>query len=46
MSAAHDDGCLTDTLTAFEKAVDRTLDSQPGRRQGPEWGLMRGEPAA
>jgi glutamate-1-semialdehyde 2,1-aminomutase len=25
ISAAHDDACLTDTLTAFEKAVDATL---------------------
>src|SRR5215831_6726922 len=46
MSAAHDDGCLEDTLTAFEKAVDRTLEAQPDRRRGGEWGLMRGEPAA
>jgi len=46
MSAAHDDSCLKDTLTAFEKAVDRTLEAQPGKRHGPEWGLMRGEPAA
>jgi hypothetical protein len=26
MSAAHDDSCLKDTLTAFEAAIDRTLD--------------------
>jgi glutamate-1-semialdehyde 2,1-aminomutase len=25
ISAAHDDACLADTLTAFEKAVDLTL---------------------
>src|SRR5215468_7304953 len=29
MSAAHDDSCLRDTLTAFERAVDRTLDALP-----------------
>jgi hypothetical protein len=46
MSAAHDEGCLLDTLVAFEKAVDRTLDTQPGKRQGTQWGLLRGEPAA
>jgi hypothetical protein len=46
MSAAHDDGCLKDTLIAFEKAVDRTLDSQPEKKQGAKWGLLRGEPAA
>jgi hypothetical protein len=39
MSAAHDDSCLADTLRAFEVAVDRTLDTLPGRRH-------RGEPAA
>jgi glutamate-1-semialdehyde 2,1-aminomutase len=39
MSAAHDDSCLADTLRAFEAAVDRTLDTLPGRRH-------RGEPAA
>src|SRR6201987_2212317 len=33
MSAAHDDGCLKDTLTAFEKAVDRPLDALPTRRR-------------
>ena len=46
MSAAHDDSCLEDTLRAFEIAVDRTLDTLPDRRSGPQWGLMRGEPAA
>ena len=46
MSEAHDDSCLEDTLRAFEIAVDRTLDTLPGRRSGPQWGLMRGEPAA
>ncbi|MBV8402671.1 MAG: aminotransferase class III-fold pyridoxal phosphate-dependent enzyme, partial [Gammaproteobacteria bacterium] len=46
MSAAHDDSCLSDTLRAFETAVDRTLAAQPDKRHGGDWGLMRGEPAA
>jgi glutamate-1-semialdehyde 2,1-aminomutase len=28
ISAAHDDSCLADTLTAFEKAVDVTLNGE------------------
>ncbi|MHB1870350.1 MAG: aspartate aminotransferase family protein [Steroidobacteraceae bacterium] len=31
--AAHDQSCLTHTLTAFEKAVDATLDAQNRSRQ-------------
>lgn len=31
--AAHDEGCLKQTLGAFEIAVDRTLSSQSARRQ-------------
>jgi hypothetical protein len=33
-------------LIAFEKAVDRTLESQLEKKRGAKWGLMRGEPAA
>jgi len=44
--AAHDDSCLADTLRAFEVAVERTLEALPGTRRLPEFGLMRGEPAA
>ena len=36
----------TDTLGAFEVAIDRTLDALPGARRGREFGRMRGEPAA
>jgi len=46
MSAAHDESCLTDTLRAFEIAIDHTLDTLPDKRRTSEWGLMRGEPAA
>src|SRR3982075_2400193 len=35
MSAAHDDSCLKDTLTAFEVAIDRTLDSLGSTRRVP-----------
>src|SRR6202035_1743883 len=35
MSAAHDDSCLKDTLTAFEAAIDRTLDSHGSTRRVP-----------
>jgi len=35
MSAAHDDSCLKDTLTAFETAIDRTLDSLGTTRRMP-----------
>ena len=35
VSAAHDDSCLRDTLTAFEIAVDRTLDSLGTTRRVP-----------
>ena len=35
MSAAHDDSCLKDTLTAFETAIDRTLDSLGTTRRVP-----------
>ena len=35
MSAAHDEGCLLDTLAAFEKAVDRTLEASPSTRRLP-----------
>jgi glutamate-1-semialdehyde 2,1-aminomutase len=31
--AAHDEGCLRQTLTAFEVAVEQTLGAQGGRRQ-------------
>jgi glutamate-1-semialdehyde 2,1-aminomutase len=31
--AAHDEGCLKQTLSAFEVAIDTTVKSQPGRRQ-------------
>ena len=31
--AAHDDGCLKQTLAAFEVAVEQTLSAQGGRRQ-------------
>src|SRR6185437_8775254 len=31
--AAHDEGCLRQTLAGFEVAIDQTLKSQPGRRQ-------------
>ncbi|MGH8299100.1 MAG: aspartate aminotransferase family protein [Steroidobacteraceae bacterium] len=31
--AAHDEGCLKQTLAAFEVAIEQTLKSQPGRRQ-------------
>ncbi len=31
--AAHDEGCLKQTLAAFEIAVDRTLSAQSSRRQ-------------
>jgi glutamate-1-semialdehyde 2,1-aminomutase len=31
--AAHDDGCLKQTLSAFEVAVEQTLSAQRGRRQ-------------
>jgi glutamate-1-semialdehyde 2,1-aminomutase len=31
--AAHDDGCLKQTLAAFEVAVERTLSAQGARRQ-------------
>lgn len=31
--AAHDEGCLKQTLAGFEVAIDQTLKSQPGRRQ-------------
>ncbi len=34
VSAAHDDSCLSDTLRAFEIAVDRTLEALPGTRRG------------
>ena len=33
--AAHDDACLSDTLRAFEVAIDRTLDSLGNRRCVP-----------
>jgi len=35
MSAAHDEGCLLDTLAAFEKAIDRTLEASPSTRRQP-----------
>jgi glutamate-1-semialdehyde 2,1-aminomutase len=35
ISAAHDDSCLTDTLVAFEVAVDRTLDALPSTHRVP-----------
>src|SRR6202522_1686812 len=35
MSAAHDDSCLKDTLTAFETAIDRTLRSVGISRKMP-----------
>jgi hypothetical protein len=35
MSAAHDDSCLKDTLTAFETAIDRTLNSLGTTRRVP-----------
>jgi glutamate-1-semialdehyde 2,1-aminomutase len=35
MSAAHDDSCLHDTLTAFEVAIDRTLGSLGTTRRVP-----------
>jgi glutamate-1-semialdehyde 2,1-aminomutase len=35
MSAAHDDSCLKDTLTGFEVAIDRTLDSLGTTRRVP-----------
>ena len=35
VSAAHDDGCLRDTLSAFEVAVDRTLESLGNTRRVP-----------
>src|SRR6201998_1672248 len=35
VSAAHDGSCLTDTLRAFEIAVDRTLEALPGPPRGP-----------
>src|SRR6266404_9823620 len=35
MSAAHDDSCPKDTLTAFETAIDRTLDSLGTTRRMP-----------
>jgi glutamate-1-semialdehyde 2,1-aminomutase len=35
MSAAHDESCLKDTLTAFEVAIDRTLDSLGTTRRVP-----------
>ncbi|HLJ39818.1 MAG TPA: aminotransferase class III-fold pyridoxal phosphate-dependent enzyme [Steroidobacteraceae bacterium] len=46
VSAAHDDGCLRDTLVAFEIAIDRTLDALPNTRRLGTFGLMRGGPAA
>src|ERR1700739_4098819 len=33
MAAARDEGCLGDTLAAFEKAVARTLDALPSTRR-------------
>ena len=35
MSAAHDDSCLKDTLSAFEIAVDATLNAQGETRRVP-----------
>jgi glutamate-1-semialdehyde 2,1-aminomutase len=35
VSAAHDDSCLKDTLTAFEVAIDRTLSSLGTHRRVP-----------
>ena len=35
MSAAHDDSCLKDTLSAFEVAVDTTLNAQGSTRRVP-----------
>ncbi|HVW69363.1 MAG TPA: hypothetical protein VHB68_10340, partial [Steroidobacteraceae bacterium] len=35
VSAAHDDSCLRDTLTAFEIAIDTTLKSVPVTRKMP-----------
>ena len=35
MSAAHDDSCLKDTLSAFEVAVDATLNAQGTTRRVP-----------
>ncbi|MBS0580453.1 MAG: aminotransferase class III-fold pyridoxal phosphate-dependent enzyme [Proteobacteria bacterium] len=35
MSAAHDDSCLKDTLSAFEIAVDATLNAQDATRRVP-----------
>jgi glutamate-1-semialdehyde 2,1-aminomutase len=35
ISAAHDDSCLSDTLRAFEVAIDRTLEALPLTRRVP-----------
>ena len=35
VSAAHDDSCLSDTLRAFERAIDRTLETLPVTRRVP-----------
>ena len=35
VSAAHDDSCLKDTLSAFEVAIDRTLSALGGNRRMP-----------
>ena len=35
VSAAHDDSCLKDTLSAFEVAIDRTLSALGGNRRVP-----------
>ncbi len=35
VSAAHDDSCLSDTLRAFEVAIDRTLDELPSTHRVP-----------
>ena len=31
LCAAHDDACLTETLTAFERAVDITREAKPAK---------------